>query len=81
MKIINEDIGMDLMIGFGKRKKKTKPATYPINRYTINLHKYINKTKQNENKTLSQHKQSRQSNRETTSSKEFNARGSNIYNL
>tara|TARA_R100001082_G_scaffold35561_1_gene18554 strand:+ start:6020 stop:6196 length:177 start_codon:yes stop_codon:yes gene_type:complete len=57
MKIINEDIGMDLMIGFNNKKKKTKPDPYPINKYTTNLHKYINKTKKNENKTLSQHKQ------------------------
>jgi len=43
MKIINEDIGMDLMLGFGKKKKKLKPTSYPINKYTINLHNYINK--------------------------------------
>ena len=45
------------MIGFNNKKKKTKPDPYPINKYTTNLHKYINKTKKNENKTLSQHKQ------------------------
>jgi hypothetical protein len=47
MKIIKEDIGLDLMLGFGKKEKKLKLTPYPINKYTINLHKYINKIKKN----------------------------------
>ena len=48
-KIINVDIGMDLMIGFKKKKKKKPSISYPVNRYTKNLHKYLNKKKNNKN--------------------------------
>ena len=47
MKIINEDIGLDLILGFNNKKKKTKASTYPVNKYTVNLHRYINKIKKN----------------------------------
>ena len=43
--IINKDIGMELMIGSQSKKEKKKISKYPINRFTTNIHKYMNKSK------------------------------------
>jgi hypothetical protein len=43
--IINKDIGMELMMGSQSKKEKKKISKYPLNRFTTNIHKYMNKSK------------------------------------